>query len=241
MTAASKLRAIGQAADDGFFGTISMLREFWAEDPSWTNPGDGNDLTTWRDNGSIGSDLVAGRELGTDNYPTFVSTGGINSRPAIRFDNPSVNNGGYMSTVSTATVARTIVAVAKFDTASGARHITDSTSGNRSIIRVNGGQWEIFEDSADNALGGTPDTNPHLFAGTFIDNSLVLYVDEVAVATDPTSTIQNSTGFILGCHQNLAANFFDGEICYVAAYDGDLTAHADYDEYIQNLRTYYGI
>lgn len=37
---------------------VSWASAFWAEDPDWTNPGDGNEVTSWRDAGSNAADAA---------------------------------------------------------------------------------------------------------------------------------------------------------------------------------------
>jgi len=57
----------------------------WAEDPAWTNPGDGNPVSSWRNAGSIGS---AGDATGSGaTRPIYrAAYANLNNKPAVEFD-----------------------------------------------------------------------------------------------------------------------------------------------------------
>ena len=242
MTAASKLRGIGAAAAEGFFDTIGMAREFWAEDPSWTNPGDGSDMVTWRDNGSIGSDVTAAIEVG-GTLPTFVDSG-VNSLPSVNLNNSSESNGGYLSTTTgtTSSAAFTIVAVANLPSAAWQnRLITSSTSGSFLSLGTRGVSWYTWHNGELSLETGTTATGDHLFVWRCADNDLELFIDGASIGTDTSGSVGDTTGFIIGCRQDFVEEFWNGPVAYVAQYDGDLTAHADYADYTTAITDYYGI
>lgn len=235
--------------DDGFFGSISMLREFWAEDPSWSNPGDGNKLVTLRDNGTLAEDLTAYSNGGGDLKPTYADSG-INSKPSIVYNATANSTGGYLQTTqganpNSSSPGHTVVAVAKVGDHSWWQYITDgySEANSRHIIgcAASLADWRGYCSSNLNVLDGTPDTSAHLFVLRALRDDLELWVDGVLIGTDTVGLASSSFGFTIGGDIGGAAALVEGEAPYVAQYDGDLTAHGSYATYTAAIASYYSI
>lgn len=232
-----------------FFGSIGMNREFWAEDPSWSNPGDGNSLTTVRDNGALAADLTAAT-VGGGTGPTFKAASSINSKPAFRFNASSQTVGGYLSTSSgTPSGFHSIVMVARLlsNTWSVHRFTDTQTGANRSII-------EKIDSTSDNfrtffsstviclSSNGVANTNAHVHTAKFSTDASTYDVDNVSVATDTSGTVSGTiSGWVVGAGQGLNA-CVHGDIAYLAQYDGSITAlGSTYTDWLANIMAYYGL
>jgi hypothetical protein len=63
---------------------VAWTDAYWADDPGWSNPGDGNAVSTWRSGGSGGRAATQGTG---SLQPTFRSSvANLNSRAAVEFD-----------------------------------------------------------------------------------------------------------------------------------------------------------
>jgi hypothetical protein len=244
------MMAGGGGGDTGFFGAFSMLREFWAEDPDWTNPGDGGAVDgtpTWRDNGTIGEDLTATTRSG-GSFPIYRASF-VNGHPAIEFISASDGSGGCLHTGASAgspSGTFTKVVVGRIDLLTSGRfpYLTDGRTG--TVFAAFGGHssantWTIYNTATLNSNNGTWDTDWHIFVGLFKTNDLHLYVDNVDVASDTSGTVSLPTGFTLGADRALTASFLDGAIAYAAEFDGDLTAESGYSDWIDEIMAHYGL
>lgn len=228
----------GGGSGSDFFGSISMLREFWAEDPAWTNPGDGNDCTAnIVDNGTLG--LNAAPSSPTE--PIYRASG-IGGKPAWDFT-PSNQCGFRVQTGSSGTEF-TVFAVAQITTLSVQNTITDAgaTTNNAFTSANSSNQWRAYNNTgAIQPIGGTADTDPHLIVVHFKSNDTTFYVDGVSVATDTSGTVAAATGLTIGCNYALSGGGVTGKIAYVGMCSGDLTADGDYSTWLADVLSYYGI
>lgn len=229
------------AAGPSFFGNYSMLREFWAEDPDWSNPGDGNAMTTWRDAGTLDDDLSATTN-GGGNAPKYVASG-INGKPSISFDATAENVGGCLFTaagrvdppfsVVVVGLARTTPTAAEYFTDSDDRHT------NRAVVGLLSSTWRGGNSFALDA--GTSDTVAHVFTLTVASNDLELFVDGVSVGTDTSGTAVKFNGLTVGANNVQINQFLDGLIPYVAVFDGDIVSQTGYSDWLAEIIDYYGI
>lgn len=221
--------AAGASGGSGFFGQISMLREFWAEDPDWTNPGDGNDITSWRDNGSYADDVTAYIVA-----PKFDTTG-VNGLPALNFTGnvrAAVSNSATATTAPFSLVLAINVAATTFGVMSDDR-------ASQNIFTTSGSSWQMFNGGVT-ASGGTPTTGDHVIVCRFKANDMEMFVDGASVATSGTGGGTTTTGIVFGADRS-ATNGFNGHIAYAAVYSGDITVDGDYSTWIAELESYYGI
>lgn len=236
MTLAKKLLA---SAASGFFGQFSMFREFWAEDPSWTGPGAGNDLVTVRDNGSAADDLTAGA-IGGGAVPIYTASG-INSKPTFEFLSSSGTVGGNLvTTAGSSGTQMTVGCVSKLDTTSYNQHFIDRESDGRFLIRsdIGSGDWSGFVSPSFTAASGTPDTSPHLFILKVLTNDMELWLDNVSIATDTSGTATSQTGCVMG---GISTVLMNGQTSYGFMFTGDLTAESGYSDWITAIMTHYSL
>lgn len=223
----------GPAFDPLSYG--SPFHAFWAEDPNWTNPGDGNAVSSWRNDGSNG---VAATQATGANQPLYLSSG-INSRPALDFDGS--NDRLIISDADTTGLTNpiTVVVCASFDSASGSQTFIDGVAASsRVIINTNSsGFWQVSN-------GGTFSTGVSAVTGTSV---------HVVVAGTSAKWRRNGTQIATG---NSGTNGLDGiaigsrndgsqptnaKIAYVAVFGSDITGEAWFSEYESGLRTLYGV
>ena len=232
--------AATSSAGPAFFDTIPMLREFWAEDPSWTNPGNGNAMVTWRDNGSHGADVTAAA-IGGGNKPIYVDSG-LAGRPSIRFTGTAGGVGGNLSEATGTTGnTRTKVLVFNSDRTTGQTFAPLDSRAYYSYLAIQSGNWFSYSAGGTVSMSdGAADTGNHLMVQRWDAGNHEMFIDGASVATNGGGATTARAGITIGSSYN-DLNCADGDIPYVAVYNGDLTAHPDYAEYIHNLLTYYGI
>lgn len=241
MTVARKLLMAGTAAAGGSgFGTQSCLREFSPEDPAWTNPGDGNNLVTIRDNGSLAANLTAGT-IGGGSGPTYEATGAINGKPAFEFHASSPTVGGYLQTTTGSEGSSfTTVVVGKFDVIAEAGYMTDSGTGTpRNIIGhiSENTPWRAYNSATLNYDSGTCDTSAHVFVLLATTNYLLLKVDGSDIGTSDTGTFGAPTGFTLGANRPAAGAAINGTIAYAATLSGTTPSAS----WLNQIAAYYGL
>jgi hypothetical protein len=188
---------------------------FWAGDPAWSNPGDGQLVTSVRNAGVSGDPTNTG---GTDR-PTYVlSNTTLNNKPALTFD-----GGDFLDIAASGfTRGSTWVAALGYLTGSGVqRGITGLGAGaasNCGISTISTNTW-VF-NAASSINGGAVDNAPHLFVG-FMDaaSAGTFYIDGVQVATGSIGS-GNLARFRIGCTGTTAvpASFWTGGISFVAQY-----------------------
>ena len=222
-----------------FFGSLSMYREFWAEDPDWTNPGDGNNIVTARCNGSLG---IAAVQQGSSTAVTYQASG-INSKPCFEFHDGRclfASGGSIAGSVS-------VVAVAQVDDATSRQNYIVSHGGSSSQYRMidapSATDWRAFDAPNLNVTGGTRDTNPHLFVAEFEADNARLWVDDTLIGTDSSGaiTIAATTFQIGGPNGGNTLYVLNGRIPYAAVYAGAITQEAGYQDFVDALMSYYAL
>lgn len=239
---ASSGQNVAAAAPSGFFGGIAnIVREFWAEDPSWTNPGNGGTLTTVRDNGSLGEDLTAGA-VGSGSAPTFVTVGAINSKPAFRFVRVSATNGGYLTTANGSNTGPVTVVIVGQADAANTFYFTDSRDAAARLAVASGAvNWATRHTASLQVASATAsDTAAHLVVAQFATNDAELWLDNTSLGTDTSGTYSAGNGFVIGANAELANQVFDGDICYVAVINSTADA-SGFSAWLALLASHYGI
>lgn len=234
-------QALGGAS--GFFSNYSMYHEFWTEDPSWSNPGNGNTLSSWRNNGSAGNALV--QAGGTALEPTYRSSvAALNSKPAIQFD----GSGGagnadylYINSSDTATQSQplTFGVVVKLDTTADQRIITcEGSAATRNIVDVASGAWRGHAGSG--ISGGTANTNGHLIVFKSNGASSVLRLDGTTLASGNAGS-QGMDGIVMGRNLSKSTPYSDMHVAYWFMYVGDLTADGGFAAWANSIASHYGL
>ena len=217
------------------FGDISMFREFWAEDPDWTDPGDGGTLTSVRDNGSESTDLSI---LSTPKW----AASAVDNKPAFDFTSGTTAS-AYVTTGSPSTTFSTVV-VCQFDNLSGDQVVMDDrdSAEDMYLAKTSGGEWYSYNSGLDDTSSGetiVADT-PYLVVTVFEDNNLRTFVNGVKVLEALSGTVSAPVGMVMGASYGNTFGI-DGYIPYLAVYEGDITDHADYAEWTTAIAGFYGI
>lgn len=165
--------------------SIAWHSAYWAEDPGWTNPGDGSGVTTWDDATTNGRDLT--QATGTKRPLYRASVAALGGRPALEFDGTD----DFLQTASAFTVTSgTLTKVIVYQLRShpgGNRHIWSAMDSgtNRADVYKTGGHNVYGSAAAGGSInfgGGTRDFGAHLEIDTF-GTSGKIEIDGVSVAT----------------------------------------------------------
>ena len=209
--------AIKQQAGGGSFDPLSITWHgvYWAEAPTWTNPGDGNAVSQWDDvsgNGAHFTQATAGSR------PTYRSSvAALNGKPALEFD----GSADTMASTHT-TVAQTVtwVFVAR-NTGTSQGAYFDADGDFRQILsKLNATQYRMFANSVVD-VGGA-DAGAHLLIVQMSGSTSSLAEDGVTL----TGTVDPGTAGVP--HTRIgssfgSSNFMAGEMAFVGRKSGTLT------------------
>jgi hypothetical protein len=207
---------------------VTALHGIWADDPDWTNPGDGGAVSSIRNFAGTPDPSQATSTA----KPTFRATPtGFNGHAALEFD------GGDSDLGAVTDVAQPwkIVAVVK-RTGSGNRNAVGFLSaGARGLGHNSGGAWLL--SAGTNLTGGTSDTTAaHVLRGTLNGASSQLWADGTSVASGDAGA--NALGdLVIGAP---SASGWVGFVAFVGIYAGS-TSDTDLAALCADLATYYGI
>ena len=221
--------------------TTAPIHGVWASDPAWTPPADGGAVSSWRNGGSVGGDLV---QATGSKQPTYdASLAAYNNAPVVTFATDDV------LAVNPADIAQPYHLVVIGNTAGG--------TGVERLIGIGGGEvvnngsgigdsgtgaWNLRADGPTLSIAGC-DANPHLFVGTCNGGSSALSVDGASTAGSiGTGAIEVMA---LGASSNAtlsAYNFYlNGSIAYAAVFTTDPTALPEWAAFKAWVLTTYGI
>jgi hypothetical protein len=105
---------------------------YWAEDPGWTNPGNGGNVTSWHDAGTQNIPLT-----GSSPYPTYTAAdANLGNKPSLTSSSVNV----YMNAVGSTVIAQpgTVVGVF-YNSGTGTEGLFDSGSAGRWFWRFSDG------------------------------------------------------------------------------------------------------
>jgi hypothetical protein len=197
---------------------------FWAGDPAWSNPGDGNAVTTWRDGSGNGRDLGGSGAT----RPLFrASVAALNNRPAVQGDGVddllSVTFTSVPQPYSLVVVAS--MAGGTFPAAVGGGAATNG-SDMVLVYRSTSGYFKMFAGSAD--VGPTSgDANPHAFRAHFNGASSALAVGSSVTSGSPgTRAIARLN--VCGTPYTAANVKSSGHVAFVGLVAGDVTAASNW-------------
>lgn len=228
---------MGNQTTEGTLMDLAPVYEHavWADDPDWSNPGDGNAVTTWR-NMSGGGDPT---ESTASAKPTFrASTSAFNNRATVEFDGGDVLNVDVTDLPQDFTIF--VVASCAVDSlqmvvgsGSGTAHGVGMTTATR---------WRVAHGA--NITGSGADADPHLWLDHANGASSTLEIDGATTLSGDVST-QAFKRFVLGAGSNTGAttvtNYMTGHIAMAVIFDGDVRADGDWATFESAVADYYGI
>lgn len=212
---------------------VTWLHRMWADDPSWTNPGDGNLVDSWR-NASGGGDPAATGSL----RPTFrASVEAYNKKAAVQFSNAQALDFNIadiaqpFSVVAVANVGRAGIAEKWFGKGAGTGNGIGDTSGNTWLANMG------------STIGtGASDSNPHLFRLYANGASSVLAVDGIVDSAGNAGTAACARITIGAGSDGVPnfANFLGGHVAMLGIATGDVTTDTEWANFKQFVRQFYG-
>lgn len=207
----------------------------WASDPDWSNPGDGNAVSSWRNPGS--PHVTQGTSGSRPLYRA--STVAFNNRPTVEFDGSDDYIEADITDISQPFV---LVAVANTGGANATAEGVIGSSGTNSTRIGDSGADAFTYNFGTAQTGGTTDSDPHVWVALINGASSQLRIDGTQVVTG-NSGAGSLVRFTLGCsrstNDNVARHFLDGHIAYAAVYE--LSSVSDVADLEEALGTYYGI
>lgn len=215
--------------------TTDPVHGVWASDPLWVPPADGGAVSSWRNGGSVGGDLV---QATGSKQPTYDAVNAAyNNQPTVYFTTDDV------LAVDVADIAQPyyIVAIGNDSTSVDGRlvGVGGAASGN-GIGNVGVFVWMLRAGSPATG-GGTPDANPHVLYGEF-DGTNRLFVDGSLVwsvgGTQALAVLSLGAG---NTGVGTYGNHITGNLALVLVFTTDPTALPEWAAFKAWVLTTYGI
>jgi hypothetical protein len=217
---------------------ITWAAVYWASDPSWSNPGDGNAIVTWRDASAGARDLAPAA-----NAPTFrASVANLNNQPAVEFDGTN----DYLITGSSVSVSQpfTIIGIAdSFTPSSDGRFVCNRANNNVQTYRqVLTTGYTMFAGTSEISAGTLATSGGAMFAWVFNGASSKI-INGATVNNVATPGANALAGVILGARIGGGTpNFFAAfKAAFVGVYSGDITANGNWSGFKTWANTLYGV
>jgi hypothetical protein len=229
----------GAAAFDPL-ADISWFRVYWADDPSWSNPGNGNAVSSWRDASGANDHVTQGT---AGSRPIFRSSvAALNNRGAVEFDGTD----DYVASGTGASLQAQPFTVVMVVTAWGASadNVIFGCSGNDCrIARGYPGAQEVAIYAGGGDYSGTSrgDANAHLYTFLFNAASSAIGIDGSILTTAASpGTRGYEFGLAIGA-QAAGANPGDATVAFCGVYLGDFSGDTDYAAFKTWCASYYGL
>lgn len=223
--------------------TVGWHAAFWADDPAWSNPGDGVGVGSWRDysgNSRTATQAVVGQK------PIYrASVAALNNRAAVQGDG---DNDILVSVAIGLTQPFTMVLI-------GSMVVTPTTGpfpagmtlGNNisgtdliAMYRTTSGNFALFAGADAATIAG--DDNVHGFRGLFNGASSALRVDGSGATGDPGSRAPSSDPInLFGSALSTDTTNNAGYIAFAGIYSGDVTADGGWTAFKAWALSYYGV
>ena len=221
--------------------TTDPVHGVWASDPLWTPPADGGAVSSWRNGGSVGGDLV---QATGSKQPTYrASVAALNSKPTVQFDGAddavSYNVTDIPQTYYLVLIASTSTPTS-YDCAIG----TSEVAGRGLHIGSPLGTSPDYRISFGTAVnGGTPTSDPALFVVTAAGASSALAVNGTTVLSGNMGTGALSRLTLGGWSTDgsTIADPLTGHIAYAAVFTTDPTALPEWDTFKAWCLSFYGV
>lgn len=231
---------VDSAAVAAFDPTILSWHSAWfAGDPSWSNPGEGGNVSTWRNLGLNGTAATC-----SSSYPVWSATS-FNGAPGVTFTGSS---GLLSASLASLPNGVSIVVAFKLTSASGTQAVVGlSGSGTRYAPAVISSAWygRLQGGAGGSAVsGGTADTNGHLFLlrGKGYSTTLEAKLDGVSLGTSTSATAAPDFGtpttVYLGSDSGSKASVVLG---FVGIYLGDVETDVNWAAFRAALSGHYRV
>lgn len=230
-----------QGGGGGAFDPLSYgspVHAFWAADPNWTNPGDGNRVTSWRNDGSDGT---AATEVSSSG-PTFNSSdSNMNGEPSLTFDDASRD---YLQAASGSISQPFSISVAFYYPAVNREYLVDGVSSRCiAIVGNSPNRLEMFASSTVTNVSGLAVSPPDVIVAhwVFDGSSSKIVINGGSPVTVTGSPGTNSLGgIVIGGGKYASTVATDSTFGFVSARSGDVTGESWFSEFDDGLIALYG-
>lgn len=213
-------------------GALTWHTAFWADDPNWSNPGDGNAVSSWRD--YSGNSRTATQGTGA-NQPIFRSSyASLNGRGAVDY----TSSGQWLST-PTFTLAQpfTMLAIARTTSTAAARWLMADTDGSLALELNRFTTPTMYAGAFVNSTV-TMDTSAHMVYGYFAGASSFIVCDATkttgSAGTNTFSATYLSLAYRLG-------NSLLGGLAFAGLYSGNIESDPNWATFKAGVASYYGV
>lgn len=209
---------------------ITWHTAFWAADPSWSNPGDGNAVSSWRD--YSGNSRTATQGTGAS-QPTYrASYASLNNQPAVEF-----GTSHYLATPSfTLYQTLTILAIARTSSTAAQRWLASDAPGNLALEQNRSTTAAMYGGSFLNS-SVTMDTSAHLVYGYFAGASSFIVVDATKTSGAAGSNVFSAGVMNVGS----ASTSLNGGLAFLGVYAGNIESATNWAAFKAGITATYGI
>lgn len=219
-----------RAATPNPLTVVPWTAAYWAGDPSWSNPGDGNAVSSWRDGTGNGYTLAQGTGGA---QPTFrASVTNLNGQPGVDLD-----GGDWMSVATPAfTQPLSLVVVVDMVSVTGTPVIVDAGSVGRAALFANAptNVWAWYLGTAAVTTTYAATTGAHAIRAV-ANNASSSITQNMRTTTGTLGSATGFTGITLGALIGGASNRATMRVGFAGWYSGDVTAHAGWPDLVSAI------
>lgn len=199
---------------------IDWYAAFWAEDPDWTNPGDGNPVSSWRNAGS--GDWGNAVQATVAYQPTFfASQVSFNNKPIVHGD---LSDDFLLTDSGTKAFQPNTYVLIAAATGPGQHYMDgESTARRHTVYSWQNVNWYSGINRSPAVDLGIDSTTPHLVIADFNTTSSVLEVDGTQIDAGDVGN-DELQGVTLFAYRPPVAGGYGGNIAFAAIYNGLLPA-----------------
>lgn len=223
---------------------MSWKAAFWADDSSWSNPGDGNSVSSWRDYSGNGRDLS---QATGSQQPKFRATvAALNGRAGVEFDG---SDDRMLTSSWTATSQPTsmilvceLVTVPVGSTGWYAM-IGNVSSGFNSLVvfDYSGTKKWTLRGGSPGEVGPIASTGALVMRGKMNGTSSVYTVNGTSYSSGSNVGSDTSNGVTLGGYYGAGSFYVNVRIGFAGIYVGDITSHANWNDFKTWVSDFYGL
>jgi hypothetical protein len=208
----------------------------WAEDPAWTNPGNGVGVSSWHDSGTGVADLA--NFTGTQ-QPIFRSTvAALNNKAGVQFDGSNDVLGNIFAGGANQTLTQ--VVIGSFTGTGAIQTIApQGTGATAKGIHITAANLWALENGTQVTSATSVTTGAHLLIATNAGASSTLEVDGVQVLSGNAGAGNQGGDWRLGARGSTPVEVTNGHFAFYGLITGTLTSTQKSD-LLAYARSYYG-
>ena len=221
------------------FQAITWEAAFWASDPLWANPGDGNKVSSWRDGSPNGRDLSqttdARRPIYKANHPE------LNNQAAVEFLNADAHR--LVSGTFTVNQPNSWVAIFRFTGVTNNNEFmriidNNGLGGGRQLFGGRNATEFVGNAGLAGVLGRAPNNEPSI--GAWYANGSSSFVEVNRQRSGNVNSGTNGVGSI-GVGSDGGLSRLSGAVAFIGLYSGDVTADRQWPAFMAWATATYAI